>query len=189
MTTYHRRGQFVPESVAAAVDAVSTRVAEPALFQQPDPATQTLFEMADNLMERVRACALQHGVVLPGRQVVYLSPIPADCEQVAVVFDGWSADQTWDITLHCNAFRWMGGFSVVITRCTPAMPTRKGAAPSVQQMREAALVASHDADVLTCVVTSLSEIGPEMQIITQAPTGGFQTTELDLRLPCFGSLE
>lgn len=191
MTTYRRQGQFVPESVST--DAGSgvklNKQGAPSLFLTPDPSTETLFHMAENLLERVKACALQHGVVLPSRQLVYLSPIPADCEQVAVLFDGWSADQTWDITLHCNAFRWMGGFSVVITRCTPALPGRKGTAPGVDQMREAALLASRDADVLTCVVTSLDEIGPEMQIMTQAPNGGFQTTELDIRMPAYGSLE
>ena len=190
MTIYRRRGQFVPESVSTdAGSGVALSKGAPSLFVSPDPSHETLFLMAENLLERVNACALQHGVVLPSRQVIYTSPIPADCEQVAILFDGWMADQTWDITIHCNAFRWMGGFSVVITRCTPAVPSKKGAAPTVDQMRSAALLASRDADVLTCVVTSLDEIGPEMQIVTQAPNGGYQTTELDVRIPAFGSLE
>jgi hypothetical protein len=158
-------------------------------FLPVDPTEGTLFNMAEAVMERLRGCAANEGVKLPPRQVIYMSPIPADCEQVAVLFNGWTPDRTWEITIHCNAFRWLAGFSVIITRCTPAMPSKKGLPPTPGEMMEAAKIASTDAELLQCLVNTMDEIGAELSIITQAPQGGFQTVELDISLPVFGALE
>ena len=60
MAVYRRQGQFVPESVAASsVDTATAAANGQTLFLTPDPSTETLFHMAENLLERVRACALQ----------------------------------------------------------------------------------------------------------------------------------
>ena len=158
----------------------------------PLPPTQrpdTLYAMGEAMLHRVQACALELGLTLPERQVIYMSPIPADCEQVAVLFNGWSADQNWETTIHCNAFRWIAGFSVVVTRCTPAMPSKKGATPTPDQMMAAAKLASDDAELMLCVLSTVDEIGTGLGVVTQAPQGGYQSVELDVSIAAFGSLE
>jgi hypothetical protein len=173
VTTTYSRGSQVP----------------PAFFAAPVPSAQTLYSMAELLLNRALACLLEKGLEAPARQVIYMSPIPADCEQLAVLFDGWSPDHPWDNTTNCNSFRWLAGFAVAITRCTPAIPSRKGAAPTVTQMKAAAQMASDDAEALICVVSSLDEIGSELSIVTASPQGGFQTTELRVTFPAFGALQ
>jgi hypothetical protein len=132
------------------------------------------------------------GVPLPGRQSVYMAPIPADCEQVAVLFTGWNLTPPPEGPVVCLPGRWMGSYSAIITRCTPAMPqqTRGRAAttaPEPAKMTEAARMASRDAEVFLETLTRLDEIGAEVSIVTNPPSGGFQTVELNVQLLAVGS--
>ena len=154
----------------------------------PDP--RTLLLMAQDLMSRLQSCFMSQGVVAPERQVIYTSPIPADCEQVAVLFSGWSALPPWDTLTNCDSFRWIGNFSVIITRCTPAIGTKGGKVPPTPElMTKAAEIASQDAEVLLCLVSSLGEIGSDLQINTPSPQGGLQTVELVVQVPAAGGLD
>lgn len=161
----------------------------PSLYAEPMPGAETLYDMAELLLLRIGSCFTEKGVALPERQIIYMTPAVADCEQVLVMFTGWTPDQQWDGTTTCNSFRWLAGFSLVITRCSPAIPSRKGTAPTVQQMNAAARMASIDAEGLLCVVNSVGELGTDLSIITTAPQGGFQSVECDLQIPAFGGLE
>lgn len=153
----------------------------------PTTEPDTLAEMGEVLLDICRSAAVAKGVTLPARQVVYMTQIPADCEQVAVIFSGWSPYPVPEGPTICLPFRWQAGFSVVITRCTPAVQKAK-APPSPEKMLEAAKLASRDSEVLLEVVNRLNEIGSDVGIVTQAPQGGFQTTELTVTLMSVGSL-
>jgi hypothetical protein len=170
--------------------------ADPIVFQRrprpnevlPDPRTLVL--MGQELMTRLISCFVSQGVVAPDRQIVYMMPIPADCEQVAVLFSGWNPLPPWDTLTHCDSFRWVASYSIGITRCTPALPTKAGkVAPTPDQMLQAAQIASQDAEVLLCLVASLGEIGSELSVVTAAPSGGFQTVEVNLSIPAVGGLD
>jgi hypothetical protein len=180
-TLYSRHGQRALDSNIPASTA--------SVFLQPVPSGQTLYDMAQIVLERTKQCFTEAGLSLPARQVIYMSPIPADCEQLAVLFSGWTPDHSWDNTAHCNSFRWLAGFNVAVTRCTPAMPDKRGNAPSALQMNAAAKMASDDAEAFICVVRSLDEIASDLSINTSSPQGGFQTTELNVSFPSFGALE
>src|SRR4029078_7499621 len=171
MTTpvYQRDGDFVQQA-----EAIMT------------PFPDTLYAMAEALLERMKICFLGRGLTLPDPQIIYMSPIVQDCEQAAVVFSGWTPTPVWDGTVVCDAFRWLGSFSCLVTRCTPALPGKNGSTPLVAKMNEAAMVSSADAEAMACVVSTVGEIGPELQIITHAPQGGLQTVELILSLPAAG---
>jgi hypothetical protein len=157
---------------------------------EPLPDPRTLLLMAQDLMVRLQSCFLSQGVVPPDRSVIFMSPIPADCEQVAVLFAGWSPLPPWDTLTNCDSFRWIANFSVIITRCTPAISTRSGkAAPTPDLMLQAAQIASTDAEVLLCLVSTLGEIGADLNLVTMAPLGGMQTVELTVSLPAAGALE
>ncbi len=148
-----------------------------------------LFGMAEELMARMESCFLAKGLDLPGRKLIYMSPIVQDCEQAAVVFSGWTPNPPWENTITCDNFRWMAGFSCLVTRCTPALPSKDGKIPpSMAKVREAAKIASADAEAMLCVVSTLGEIGPELQVITHAPLGGLQTVELIVTLPAAGAV-
>lgn len=154
----------------------------------PTSAPDTLSEMGEVLLDMLRSAAVTKGVTLPGRQVVYMSQIPADCEQAAVVFSGWSPYPVPEGPTICLPFRWQAGFSVILTRCTPAIPPKGKTYPSAEKMLEAAKLASADSEVLLELVNRLDEIGSDVGIVAQAPQGGFQSTELTITLMSVGSL-
>lgn len=153
---------------------------------------QTLEEMAQRMLTKVIEAALHKGVALPGRQLIYPAPIPADCEQVAVLFTQFSPTPIQDTgsTVICKTWRWIAPFSVIITRCTPALPGKGRGIKTVSTtaMEAAARIASDDAEVLVEVVNRLGEIGPDCTVVTNAPSGGFQTVELNVPLISGGSL-
>lgn len=155
------------------------------------PDLRTLVLMGQDIMQRALSCFTAQGVVPPNRQVVYMAPIPADCEQIAVLFSGWTPMPFLEGLTHCDTYRWIANFSVVITRCTPAIAVGKmnKTAPTPEQMLKAAEIASADAEVLLCLVAAIDEVGPELEILTPAPQGGMQTVELTLQVPAYGGLE
>jgi hypothetical protein len=153
-------------------------------------SVDTLSDMGEALLEIVRSAAVECGVTLPARQSVYMAPIPADCEQVAVLFSGWDPSPAPSAPIVCRPFRWMAGYSVIITRCTPAVPNPKAkqAPVTAERMVEAARLASKDAEVMLAVVNRLGEVGSDLSVVTQPPSGGLQTVELNVQLMSVGSV-
>lgn len=148
---------------------------------------ETLFGMASRLLALVESTFLSDGMTLPERRVVYPAPIPADCEQVAVLFTGWATFPGADGPEQCINMRWLADLSVIITRCTPALPkaTRGGSTaspPDPQKMKDAAKIASDDAEGLLHVLQGVGEAGA-VSLTTGAPQGGLQTVELNLQVP------
>jgi hypothetical protein len=156
----------------------------------PDRPPATLADMGERLLEVVNQAALSRGVALPQRQSVYMAPIPADCEQVAVLFTGWNPTPAPDGPTVCKPWRWMAPVSVIITRCTPAMPGKGGALKTVpaDHMTAAARLASDDSEVLLEVLNRLDEIGADVGVVANPPSGGLQTVELNIQLLPTGSL-
>jgi len=149
---------------------------------------QTLYSMADRLLELVKSNFLAAAVSLPEREVIYMSPIPADCEQVAVLFSGWNPYPMSDGPQVCAGYRWLADFSVIVTRCTPAIAPKtatKNLTPAAEKMHEAAQMASRDSEILLSVLQDLSEFA-NPAVLVQSPVGGLQTTELDVQIPIGG---
>jgi hypothetical protein len=149
--------------------------------------TNTLYGIATDLLSRMTACALSVGVTLPGRQFVYPSQMVADCPQVAVTFSGWELTPPAMTlgTMSCINARWMANLSVSILRESPALPSKRGVAPSVDQLNASAWIASQDAEVLLALVQTYSEIGVTLTLLSGEPTGGFQMVELNIQIPAF----
>lgn len=148
----------------------------------------TLYGMAEQLLARCGQAFFERGVELPGRQIIYLAPLPVDCEQVAVLISGYVPTPLWETTMVCSQVRWMGTFDVVVSRCSPAIP-KGNKAPSPAQMMQSARIASEDAESLLRMVQGLEEIGAEFQLEMGAPQGGFQTTVAHVQLPSFGGMD
>ena len=149
----------------------------------------TLHAMATELLVRLQGCAAQLGVRLPERQFTFMSPVPVDCAQVAVVASGYQPMPLWVDLIVCSEFRWCGQFHIVISRKTCAMPTANGSqAPSAANMSEALKLASDDAEVLLLLVQTVREIGPQMTLETPAPEGGYQSVILHILIPVTGGL-
>lgn len=150
-------------------------------------STLTLYAMAESLLALVKQCFINAGINLPDREVIYPAPIPADCEQVAVLYNGWSEFPASEGATRSENFRWAGGFSVIVTRKTPALapPSSKNPTPTPDAMKAAALVASQDAEVMLAVVRALDEFS-EVSVIVQSPAGGLQTVELNVTIPAAG---
>jgi len=143
----------------------------------------TLYELAEDLMDSVRQQALQSDIALPARQIIYMTPIPPDCEQVAVMFNGWTLYPETGQIQTCMTSQWMAGFSVIITRCTPAVSKNpKNPIPGSELMGAAALIASTDAELFRDIVGAMSGF-MSVTIAVQAPSGGLQTVELDISIP------
>jgi hypothetical protein len=156
---------------------------------EPLPDTNTLYLMGQRLLDLVLGCFASQGVSAPARHVIFMSPIPADCEQIAVLFTGWTPMPPMVGMEIRSPSRWVADVSVIITRCTPAISGRSGKVPPTpEQMNEAALIASTDAEVLLCAVSGLHEVGPNLGVLTGPPMGGMQTVELSLQLPAVGLL-
>lgn len=154
------------------------------------PITTTAFSMAQTLLQLLNASAASLGVVLPERQFVYPSPVPADCEQAAVLVENWSPnpplgdqlDQCWATSY------WVVKFGVIISRLTCAVPVGKTAPrPTAASMTEAMRIASDDAEVFRDLISRLPERG-QLDINFHAPAGMIQTTELLLTLRADGTL-
>lgn len=154
-------------------------------------APETLDELCDALLEAIVTAALGKGVALPSRQLVYMAPIPADCEQVAVLFTGWDVTPLQDTTSTtiCRPWRWMANVSAIITRCTPAMPAKNNPLKTVPvaRMNAASKMASDDSEIFLEVLQHIGEIGAGVTIIANPPQGGFQTAELNVSLISGGS--
>jgi hypothetical protein len=155
-------------------------------------APETLDEMGHALLDIVRQAAVAKGVTLPARQMVYPAPIPADCEQVAVLFTGWNVTPIQDGgTTICKPWRWIAPYSVIITRCTPAImgkgPNRALKHVTTEQMDAAAKLASDDTEVLLETMNRLGEVGSDVSLVANAPSGGYQTVELNVPLISGGS--
>lgn len=149
----------------------------------------SLFEMGKQILERIQTIAVTLGVDLPERQIIYPSPVPVDCAQVAVVLLGWQPTVQSDAYVNCQTFKWAGNFAVQITRCTPAVSRKRNELPAAVDMIEAGRIASDDSDILVELVRSFAEIGPEMGLALAAPDGGFQTVQLTVSLPAYGGLD
>lgn len=181
MESYTRTDPFAAETAVPAGPLTDATV--------PVPAVDTLSGMGEALLDIVRAAALEKGTALPDRQSVYMAPIPADCEQVAVLFSGWNITPAPEGPMICAPYRWMAGYSVIITRCTPAMPPKNSKAlVSPEKMIEASRISSDDAEIMLAVVNRLGEIGPDLSIVCNPPQGGMQTVELNVQLLSVGSL-
>lgn len=154
----------------------------------PEVTGLTLFDMGKLIISRIEEIAITLGVELPERRIIYPSPVPVDCAQVAVVLLGWQPTVQNDTYVSCQRFKWAGNFAVQITRCTPAVSRRRSELPAAQDMIEAARIASDDSDILVELVRSFTEIGPEMALQLAAPDGGFQTVQLTVSLPAFGGI-
>jgi hypothetical protein len=174
----------------AAERAVIEEVADSVRLATEVPAVDTLAGLGASLLQVITASAAGLQVVLPSRQIVYMAPIPADCEQVAVLFNGWTP---WPVqigpTVRERPFRWMAGFSVAITRNSPAVPAKQGLkkAVSPDAMIAASRIASDDCEVLLGAVGRLSEVGPDLTVVAHAPQGAMQTVELNVQLFPTGS--
>lgn len=148
----------------------------------------TLYEMAENILARTVQAFAQRGVELPSRQLVYIAPLPVDCEQVAVLISGWVPDPPPTGLTVCQDFRWCGTFDIVVSRASPATP-RGNKAPTTDSMIQSAQIASEDAECVLAVVRGLGEIGPDFTLAVGAPQGGYQTVVCTVQVPAAGGLE
>lgn len=148
---------------------------------------ESLYGMASRLLELVKSTFLGRGNPLPERETVYMTPIPADCEQVAVLFSGWNPTPGMDGPMTCENFRWMGDFSIIVTRCTPAVAakTTKTLTPETEKMSTAARMSSDDAEAFLEVLQGIGEFA-NPSVIVQSPMGGFQTVEFNVSIPAGG---
>lgn len=148
----------------------------------------TLYEMAQVLLARTVQAFAERGVSLPGRQLVYMAPLPVDCEQVAVLISTWVPDPPITGLTTCQDFRWCGMFDIVVSRVSPAIP-KGNKAPSAEAMSEAARIAAEDAECVLAVIRGLGEIGSEFSFNLGAPQGGFQSVVCTVEIPAYGGLE
>lgn len=146
----------------------------------------TLYEMAESLLGTTEQALLKRRLTIPARKVIYMGTIPADCEQLAVVFSTWTPTPPIEGLTVCLNYRWLGAFTVLITRGCVPMVSKSGSPPSAASMSDAALVASNDANALLDVVASIGEHGGDVSVSTGAPQGGLQSTVLQIDLPIGG---
>lgn len=151
------------------------------------PADETLYGMGQLLLTRVLGCFTQQGITPPDKQLVYLSPIPADCDQVAVLFSGTTPMPPLFGLVMCAPFRWAGQFSIIIVRKSCAVPNKRGEPPTAELMSQAARVASDDAEVLLALAGTFTEAGG-LDLLVHPVTGGYQAVVLDVTLPMAGWL-
>lgn len=149
------------------------------------PKVVTLVSMAREILAALEQVALSAGVDLPDRRVVYMTPLPADCAQAGVLFSGWQLENTNDDMVVCQNERWLGRFSVLITRNSPAIPAdeQNPKPPSTAKMLQAAMIASQDAELLISLLSGLGEVSGSATIETPATEGGLQSVLLSVLLP------
>ena len=145
---------------------------------------QTLYDMGRRLLELTVDIMHGAGAIVPERQLVYMAPIPADCEQVAVLFSGWTPYPQQEGPSSCSSYQRLAGFSVIITRKSPAVQTSgsKSLTPTPDKMLAAAELASNDAEMLLQVLQAVPTVS-NPSVTTQSPYGGLQTVELNLDIP------
>lgn len=143
----------------------------------------TLASMAEGLLRRLVSVARQAGVDLPTRQVIYMTTVPMDCAQVAVLFNGWQAEPASADMTTCGVTRWAARFGVGISRPSGAVPDRSGQPPSAASMSAAAAVSSQDAELLLELLQGIGEFLGDVIIETGAPEGAFQSTTLSVVIP------
>lgn len=171
-------------------EVVYTRDSNPDYTQAPvQPRVATLMSMSQEILLRLRNLAAGAGISLPDRQLVHMSTVPVDCEQVVVAFGGWVGDPAAAGMTVCLNFRWCAQVGIAICRCTPATPSRTASAPPVDKMNAAAQIASDDAELLIELAMSFGEVGADLTLSTPEPEGGFQTVLLTVTLPAFGGLD
>lgn len=172
-------------------ETIYSRGDNPDLIAGPSqPRLVTLMSMCQEILARLQACADGRGMLLPDRQFVYMTSVPIDCEQVAVMFGGWVGDPPAGGMVTCLNFRWCAQIGVAIGRCTPAIPNRgTTSAPPVGKMNAAAQIASDDAELLIELVSTFGEIGADMTLTTPEPDGGYQAVLLTCTLPAYGGLD
>lgn len=143
----------------------------------------TLYDMASGLLELTKQALVEAGLPVPARQVIYTGQIPADCEQLAVVFGGWGPTPPADGMVVCQSYRWAADFTVLITRkCVPGITATK-TIPSAADMSATAKRSSDDAEALLDVVSMVGEHGGDVAVSTAAPAGGLQSVILEINLP------
>lgn len=143
----------------------------------------TLNDMATGLLSLANQALAANGLTAPSRQVVYVGQIPADCEQLAVVFGGWSATPPQDGMVICQSYRWAADFTILLTRtCVPGI-TSSRSAPTPAAMSATAKRASDDAEALLDVVSMVGEHDGSVSVSTAAPQGGLQSVVLEISLP------
>lgn len=144
----------------------------------------TLYGLAGALMNMALQALADNGLAVPARQVVYIGQIPADCEQLAVVFDGWSPTPPQDGMVVCQTYRWGASFTVLVTRsCVPGITNAKSL-PKAVDMSRTAEIASNDAEALLDVVSMAGEHdGGSVAVSITPPQGGLQSTMLNITVP------
>jgi hypothetical protein len=154
------------------------------------PRLATLMSMCQEILGRLGTLAVGRGIILPVRQFIYMTAVPVDCEQVAVMFGGWVGDPPAGGMTSCFNFRWCAQIGVALARCTPAVPPRGStSAPPVDKMNAAAQIASDDAELLIELVSTFGEVGADLTLSTPEPEGGYQAVLLTCTLPAFGGLD
>jgi hypothetical protein len=143
----------------------------------------TLYDIAGALMDITKQALTENGLPIPNRQVIYVGSIPADCEQLAVVFDSWNPAPAQEGMVVCQTYRWGAAFTILITRkCAPVLTSGK-TIPSAADMGGAAKVASDDAEALLDVVANVGEHDGSVSVTLGPPSGGLQSSILEITVP------
>jgi hypothetical protein len=80
------------------------------------------YEVAQEVFDRLIQHASQAGIELPERQLIYLSPVPADCPMLAVLIGTVNLTPfSSDGLMVCPSGRWAVNIGVLITRKTCAV--------------------------------------------------------------------
>jgi hypothetical protein len=125
------------------------------------------------------------GVTLPARQMVYPAPIPADCEQVAVLFTGWNVTPIQDGRHdHLPALALDRALLGDHHPLHPGDP-RQGPEPGPEARRtEPDGRGGQDRQRrlrgLLEAMNRLGEVGSDVSLVANPPSGGYQTVELNV---------
>lgn len=151
-----------------------------------EPRDISPYDIAQEVLGRVVQQFLQAGIAIPGRQLVYLSPIPADCEQLAVLIGTVNISPVpQEGMFKCLTGRWAVNIGVVVSRNSCAYTNGK-TGPKIEDMERAARIASGDAMVLMDLAAGFDEVGT-IELTMSPPGGALQTVELNVQLPITGN--
>jgi len=144
----------------------------------------TLYALAESLMAMAKTALAAASLAAPARQVIYIGQIPADCEQLAVVFDGWTPTPPQEGMVVCQSYRWGASFTILVTRsCVPGINNAKQL-PKPENMSATAEIASNDAEALLDLVANVGEHdGGSVAVSITPPQGGLQSTILEITVP------
>lgn len=153
------------------------------------PVSATLMTMAQQILTTLEGVARSAAVELPPRRVIYMTPMPADCAQIGVLFSGWEMENDGGTMMNCQTARWVGRFTILITRDSPAVPsnTTPPKPPAPEKMIAAAEIAAQDAEILISLLQVFTEMAGAT-IETPAAEGGLQSVVATVLLPAFGGL-